>query len=76
MANSKEITASITHIDETRLPQKVEFHTQQERRVVKAARPTREGWAEAARLMRERGDDRLLIKPPSTRFDREEWEWC
>ena len=35
----------------------------------------RAGWAEAARQMRQRGDDRLVDPYMSTRFDREEWEW-
>jgi antitoxin MazE len=33
------------------------------------------GWAESARQMRERGDDRLLDDVSTTRFDEEEWRW-
>ena len=43
--------------------------------VIRSARRPRAGWAELARQMRERGEDRLLEPPTSTRFDREEWEW-
>lgn len=35
----------------------------------------RAGWAEAARRMREQGQDRLLDRPTLTRFDDEEWRW-
>jgi hypothetical protein len=38
-------------------------------------RPPRTGWAEAARRLRELGEDRLLDKPASTRFDEKEWRW-
>lgn len=40
----------------------------------KSARP-REGWAEAAHRMRLSGDDRLLDRPVTTRFDQVDWEW-
>jgi hypothetical protein len=33
-----------------------------------------DGWAEAARKMRERGDDKLE-RMSNTRFDDGEWEW-
>lgn len=35
----------------------------------------RAGWAEAARLAHERGDDVAVEAWPPTRFDSEEWEW-
>ena len=35
----------------------------------------RSGWADAAKLMRERGEDRLIGGVTPTRFDDEEWEW-
>ena len=35
----------------------------------------RAGWADAAKLMRERDDDRLLDPPLATRVDDEEWTW-
>lgn len=35
----------------------------------------RAGWAEAAELLRDRGDDGLLDDYTPTRFDEEEWVW-
>ena len=35
----------------------------------------RSGWAEAARLARCRGSDRLLDQPTATRFNIGEWQW-
>jgi antitoxin MazE len=42
--------------------------------IVPASRP-RNGWAEAARTLRERGEDYTIDPPTHTRFDEEEWEW-
>jgi hypothetical protein len=36
---------------------------------------SRSGWADAAQLMRDRGDDRLLDEQIRTSFDDEEWRW-
>jgi hypothetical protein len=43
--------------------------------VISSRAAARTGWADAARLMRERGDDRLLDAPTRTRFDDKEWRW-
>jgi hypothetical protein len=41
------------------------------------ARPAspRIGWAEAARLISQRGEDGLLDPPTPTRFGQKEWKW-
>jgi antitoxin MazE len=43
--------------------------------VIRCAKRPRAGWADFARQMRERGDDRLVAPVTSNRFDREGWEW-
>lgn len=35
----------------------------------------REGWEEQARLMHERGDDKLIDPVPTSEWDHTEWEW-
>jgi antitoxin MazE len=45
------------------------------RLVLSPLRHPREGWAEAARRMAERGDDRLLDPETPATFDETEWEW-
>ncbi len=35
----------------------------------------REGWAEDAKLMRERGEDELVLPYTPTKFVEEEWTW-
>lgn len=43
---------------------------------VRAVRRTREGWAEAFRMMSLRDDDQLLDESPNlTGWDEEDWEW-
>jgi len=43
--------------------------------VVTPVRSPRAGWAEAARLVRARGEDGMPDPPTPTRFERAEWEW-
>ena len=62
-------------IDQAGLTEEVELHAEPGRIVVQAIRRPRAGWAEAARRMRKRGEDRLLDAPSRTRFDEKEWKW-
>ncbi len=75
IGNSQGIRIPKVLLEQAQLPEEVELHAEPGRLVVRAARRPRAGWAEAARVMRERGHDRLLDKPTSTRFEQEEWEW-
>lgn len=62
-------------LDQAQLPVEVELQAEPGRLIVRAARQPRAGWAEAAKVMRAREDDRLALAPISTVFDRDEWEW-
>ena len=53
----------------------VELQAEHGRLIVRAGRSARAGWAEAARVMRARGDDQLLDRPTSSQFDEKEWRW-
>ena len=75
IGNSKGIRLPKTVLAEAQLQDEVELQAEPGCIVIRSAKRPREGWTEAARRMRERGDDRLLDKPTPTRFDREEWEW-
>lgn len=75
IGNSRGIRVPKALLEQADLPEEVELHAEPGRLVVRAARRTREGWAEAARLMRQRDEDRLLDEPTATRFDDEGWEW-
>lgn len=75
IGNSRGIRLPKALLDEAQLSDEVELHAERGQLVVKPARHPRQGWAEEARRMHERGDDRLLDEPTPTRFDEEEWEW-
>ena len=75
IGNSKGIRLPKTVIAEAELQDEVELQAEPGRIVIRSAKRPREGWAEAARMLRERSDDRLILPSTSTRFDVEEWEW-
>ena len=75
IGNSRGIRLPKTVLAEAQLEDEVELKAEPGCIVIRAAKRPRAGWAEAARQMRERGEDRLLDAPVSTRFDREEWKW-
>jgi hypothetical protein len=62
-------------LEYAQLPDEVELQAEQGRLIVRAARGSRAGWAEAAKLMRARGEDRLLDATMPNRFDDTEWQW-
>lgn len=62
-------------LDQLDFGKEVEVAVEQNQLVIRSARHPRDGWAEHFQKMGERGDDRLLDAPTSTRFDTEEWEW-
>jgi antitoxin MazE len=75
IGNSKGIRLPKTVIAEAELQDEVELQAEPGRIVIRSAKRPREGWAEAARMMRERSDDRLIHPSTFTRFDIEEWDW-
>jgi antitoxin MazE len=75
IGNSQGVRLPKPLLEQAGLRGEVELHAEPGRIVIEPARKPRAGWAEAARLMRERGEDGLLDAPSPTRFDEEEWEW-
>jgi antitoxin MazE len=75
IGNSRGIRVPKLLLDQADLPDEVELRAEPGRLVVRAAKRTREGWADAARTMRERGDDAPLDSGTPTRFDRTDWTW-
>jgi antitoxin MazE len=43
--------------------------------VISRSEPPRTGWAEAAKVLNQKGQDKLLDENRATRFDKEEWTW-
>jgi antitoxin MazE len=75
IGNSKGIRVPKMLLEHAQLPDEVELQAEQGRLIVRAARGSRAGWAEAAKLMRARGEDQLLDATISNRFDDTEWQW-
>ena len=75
IGNSRCIRLPKTLLQVAQLEGEVELWDEPGRILIcKTAQP-RSGWAEAARRMQARGENRLLELPTATRFDREDWEW-
>ena len=62
-------------IKEAQLDVEVEVRARKGCIVIRGTEKPRQGWADAARRLREEGQDRLIDPAVSTRFDRDEWEW-
>ena len=75
IGNSRGVRLPKPLIEEAGLQDEVEVSVREGAVVIRSPRETRQGWAEAARQMRERGHDRLLDQPTTTRFDEKEWRW-
>lgn len=75
IGNSQGIRVPKPLLDHAQLPEEVELSAEPGRLIVSAATAPRHGWADAARAMRDRGDDRQLDEPTPTRFEAEEWTW-
>lgn len=75
IGNSRGVRLPKPLIEEAGLTEEVDLRTRDGTIIIARARRTRAGWAEAARLIHERSEDRMEEPPTSTRFDEEEWEW-
>lgn len=75
IGNSRGVRIPKPMIEEAGLSDEVELRLQKGAIIVMPARSPRSGWSEAARMLRERGEDYLVEPPLSTHFDDEEWEW-
>lgn len=75
IGNSKGIRVPKVLLEQAELPDEVELQAERGRLIVRAARGARAGWADAAKVMRARGEDQLLDAPTSSEFDSKEWQW-
>jgi antitoxin MazE len=75
IGNSKGIRIPKTLLQEAQLKDAVDITVENGALVVRPVRKVREGWAEAARLMHERGEDKPLYGYVPREFDEHEWDW-
>ena len=75
IGNSRGVRIPKPLIEQAGLGEEVELRVVDSGLIVKAAQKARSNWADAARLLHERGEDGLLDESRPTRFDETEWEW-
>ena len=75
IGNSRGVRLPKAIIAQAGLTEEVELGVRDGAIVIARATSTRSSWADAARQMRQRDEDRLLDPPTPTRFDDKEWEW-
>jgi antitoxin MazE len=75
IGNSRGIRLPKPVIEQAGLTDEVELRVEDGAVVISRADVPRRGWADAAGLLRERGEAYLLDEPDPTQFDEEEWEW-
>ena len=75
IGNSRGVRIPKPLLEEAGLEDEVKLTLGPDGILISPAGTPRSDWAEAAELLRERGEDGLLDAPVSTRFDESEWEW-
>lgn len=75
IGNSRGIRLPKPVIEEAGLEEEVDVRVRQGAVIITSAARPRAGWAEAARRMREIGEDALLDEPTPTAFDQKDWRW-
>jgi antitoxin MazE len=75
IGNSRGIRLPKPFIVQAGLVDEVELHVRDGAIVIEPATTPRAGWAQAAREMHKRDEDRLLDPPAATQFDEKEWQW-
>jgi len=75
IGNSRGVRLPKTIIAQAGLTDEVELGVRDGAVVIARATSARSGWADAARQMRQRDEDRLLDPLTPTRFDEKEWQW-
>lgn len=75
IGNSRGVRIPKPLIEQAGLEDEVELQVVEGGIIVRGLGVRRAGWAEAAAMVRERGEDRLLDEPVPTPFDESEWTW-
>ena len=75
IGNSRGIRLPKPIIEEAGLTDEVEVRVREGAIIIAPSVAPRSGWAEAAKQLRERDEDRLLDLPTPNHFDEKEWRW-
>ena len=75
IGNSRGVRIPKPMIKEARLTDEVDIQLRDGAIVITSVAGLRSGWAESARTLRERNQDRLLDPESGNDFDKNEWKW-
>ena len=75
IGNSRGVRLPKAIIAQAGLTDEVELGVRDGAVIIARATSARSGWADAARQLRQRNEDRLLDAATPTRFDEKEWQW-
>jgi len=75
VGNSRGVRIPKPLIEEARLEDEVEISVRDRSLIITSVESPRFRWAEAARLLNSRNEDRSAELHTPTRFDQEEWQW-
>ena len=75
IGNSRGVRIPKPLLEQAGLENEVLLRVVEEGIVIESADQPRAGWAEAARVLRDRGEDGLLDEVVPTAFDETEWVW-
>ena len=75
IGNSRGVRIPKPLLEQAGLENEVLLRVVEEGIVIESADQPRAGWAEAARVLRDRGEDGLLDEVVPTDFDETEWVW-
>jgi antitoxin MazE len=75
IGNSRGVRIPKPLLEEAGLEGQVELRVVDGGIIIAAERAPRTGWADAAALAKERGDNTLLDDVVPTKFDEVDWEW-
>ena len=75
IGNSRGVRLPKPLIEEAGLTEDVELQVQEGNIIISRVHSVRERWAQEAKVLSTRGEDRLLDEPTATRFDAKEWNW-
>ena len=74
IGNSRGVRLPKNVLAEAQLDDEIELKAEPGCILIRSVKRSRMGWADAAKQMRERGEDELLDSQ-TTDFDQKEWEW-
>ncbi len=75
IGNSRGVRLPKAIIAQAGLTDEVDLDVRDGAVVIARSTSVRSGWADAARQMHQRGEDRLVDAPTLTHFDEKEWQW-